>query len=88
MNSRVVSACCLAGLTNLSTGKLCDILGSEADICARATGGRNCGHSELFLSVVILKSSLTSHHASAVVADGVSYDLFVHTFHHCKFHYT
>ncbi|KAI0381376.1 Adenylosuccinate synthetase [Hypomontagnella monticulosa] len=25
-------------------GKLCDILSSEVQICARATGGRNCGH--------------------------------------------
>ncbi|KAL7619571.1 Adenylosuccinate synthase [Parahypoxylon ruwenzoriense] len=25
-------------------GKLCDILSTEVQICARATGGRNCGH--------------------------------------------
>lgn len=25
-------------------GKLCDILSSEVQICGRATGGRNCGH--------------------------------------------
>ncbi|KAI1657017.1 Adenylosuccinate synthetase [Daldinia decipiens] len=25
-------------------GKLCDILSSDIQICARATGGRNCGH--------------------------------------------
>lgn len=61
-------------------GKLCDILSSEADIWARATGGRKCGHSELFLSLFILRPSLTSRHASAVVANGVSYDLFVHSF--------
>lgn len=30
----------------LRLGKLCDIFASEADICARATGGRNCGHSK------------------------------------------
>ncbi|KAK3329311.1 Adenylosuccinate synthetase [Apodospora peruviana] len=43
-------------------GKLCDILGSEADIYTRATGGRNCAHSKTL--------------ARAAVVDGVFYDLF------------
>ncbi|KAI0114249.1 Adenylosuccinate synthetase [Hypoxylon sp. NC0597] len=37
-------------------GKLCDVLSSEVQICARATGGRNCGH-----TVVIEGTSYDFH---------------------------
>ncbi|OTB01985.1 hypothetical protein M426DRAFT_323067 [Hypoxylon sp. CI-4A] len=37
-------------------GKLCDILSSDVQICARATGGRNCGH-----TVVVENESYDFH---------------------------
>ncbi|KAI1102140.1 Adenylosuccinate synthetase [Jackrogersella minutella] len=63
-------------------GKLCDVLSSEVQICARATGGRNCGH-----TVVIKGASYDFHmlpsgllHPSTVNLIGPGVVLHVPTF--------
>ncbi|KAM7200417.1 Adenylosuccinate synthetase [Rhypophila sp. PSN 637] len=56
-------------------GKLCDILGSGADICARATGGRNCGHTVVANGVSydfhMLPSGLLNSSARNLIGPGV-----------------
>ncbi|KAK1763542.1 Adenylosuccinate synthetase [Phialemonium atrogriseum] len=56
-------------------GKLCDILSSDADICARGTGGRNCGHTVVANGVTydfhMLPSGLVNPSTTNLIGSGV-----------------
>ncbi|KAI2617900.1 Adenylosuccinate synthetase [Hypoxylon sp. NC1633] len=56
-------------------GKLCDILSSDVQICARATGGRNCGHTVVTAGVSydfhMLPSGLLHPKTTNLIGPGV-----------------
>ncbi|KAI1377894.1 Adenylosuccinate synthetase [Hypoxylon crocopeplum] len=56
-------------------GKLCDILSSDVQICARATGGRNCGHTVVTAGISydfhMLPSGLIHPETTNIIGPGV-----------------